>query len=45
MVILPEKKYQVRLDVYGALAAVERFVGNGADDRVRCFLDYGSYDV
>ena len=32
-------------DVYGALAAVERLVGDGADDRVRCFLDYGSYDL
>ena len=34
----------MRWDVYGALAAVERPVGNGADDRVRCFLDYGSYN-
>ena len=32
-------------DVYGAMAAVERFVGDGADDRVRCFLEYGFYDV
>ena len=31
--------------MYGALAAVERPVGNGADDRVRCFLDYRSYDL
>ena len=40
----PEERYQVRLDVYGVLATVERPVGDGADDRVRCFLDYGSYD-
>ena len=39
-----EKRYQVRWDVYGAVAAVERPVGDGADNRVRCFLDYGSYD-
>ena len=26
------------------LSAVERPVGDGADNRVRCFLDYGSYD-
>ena len=32
-------------DVYGALAAVERPVGDGADDRVWCFLDYGTYDL
>ena len=31
--------------MYGALAAVERPVGDGADDRVGCFLDYGSYDL
>ena len=31
-------------DVYGALAAIEPPVKDGADDRVRCFLDYGSYD-
>ena len=34
----PEKRYQVRWDVYGALAAVKRPVGDGADNRVRCFL-------
>ena len=42
---MSEKKYQVRWNVYGALAAVERPVGDGADDRVWCFLDYGSYEV
>ena len=31
--------------MYGALAAVERPVGDGVDDRVRCFLNYGSYDL
>ena len=31
--------------MYGALAAVVRLVGDGADDRVRCFLDYGFYDT
>ena len=25
--------------------AVERPVGDGADDRVRCFIDYRSYDL
>ena len=39
-----EDRYLVRWNVYGAMAAVERFVGNGADVRVRCILDYGSYD-
>ena len=34
----------MRLDVYGAWAAVKRPVGDGADNRVRYFLDYGSYD-
>ena len=29
--------------MYGINAAVERLVGDGADDRVRCFLDNGSY--
>ena len=42
--MVPEERYQVRRDVYGALAAFERPVGYCADDRVRCFLDYGSYD-
>ena len=32
-------------DVYGAMAAVERPVGDGADDRLRCFLDHGFYDL
>ena len=40
----PEQRYQVRWDVYGALAAVYRPCGDGANNRVRCFLDYGSYD-
>ena len=41
---MPEERYQVRWDVYCVLAAVERPVGDGADDRVRWFLDYGFYD-
>ena len=45
MGMVPEEIYNVRWDVYGAQAAVERFVGNGAEDRVWCFLDYGFYDV
>ena len=43
--MVPKERYQLRWDVYGALAAVERPVGDGADDRVQCFLDYGSYDL
>ena len=43
--VAPEKRYQVQWDVYGALADVSRPVGDGADNRVRCFLDYGSYDL
>ena len=35
----------MRLDVYGVLAAVERLVRDGANDNVRCFLDYSSYDL
>ena len=31
--------------MYGALAAVERPVDYGADDRVRCFLNYCFYDL
>ena len=34
----------MRWDEYGALAAVERPVGDGADDCVPCFFVYGSYD-
>ena len=40
----PEESYQVQWDVYGALAAAQRPVEDGADDRVRCFFDYRSYD-
>ena len=40
-----EKRYPVQWDVYGALAAVERPVGDGADYRVRCFLDYCFYNL
>ena len=43
--MVPKERYQVRWDVYNALAAVERPIGAGADNRVLCFLDYGSYDV
>ena len=42
---MPKERYQVRYNAYGALAAVERRFGDSADDRVRCFLDYGLYDV
>ena len=40
-----KERYQLRCNVDGALAAVERPVGDGADDRFRCFLDYGSYKL
>ena len=40
-----DENYQMRWDVCGALAAVERPVGDGANNYVRCFLDNGSYDV
>ena len=43
--MVPKERYQLRWDVYGALAAVECPVGDCADDRVRCFLYYGSYDL
>ena len=33
------------VEVYGFLAAVERPVIDGADDRVWCSLDYSSYDL
>ena len=42
---MPKERYQLRWDVYSALAAVERPVGDGSDDRVLCFLNYGSYDL
>ena len=45
MVIVPEKRYQVRLDVYGALAAVDRPVRDGADKRIWYYFDYNLYDV
>ena len=44
MVMVLKERYQLRWDVSGTLAAVERPVGDGADDRLRCFLDNGSYD-
>ena len=31
--------------MYGALAAVERRVGDAGDDLFRSFIDYGSYDL
>ena len=40
-----EERYQVRWDVYGAVDAVALLVGDGADDHVRCFLLYNSYNV
>ena len=42
--MVSENRNQVQLDVYGALASVDRLVGDGADYRVRCYFDYGSYD-
>ena len=45
VVMVPENRYLVRWDMYAALAAVERPVGDGADDCIWCFLDYGSYDL
>ena len=39
-----KERYQVWWDVNGALAAVERRVGDSGDDPFRCFFDYGSYD-
>ena len=39
-----EEKFLERWDVYGVLAAVERHVGNGADDRIQCLYDYVDYD-
>ena len=44
MVMVPEERLQVRRDGYSALACVERRVGDGADDRVQCLLEYGSGD-
>ena len=38
MVIVPKETYQFRWDVYGALAAVERPVGDGADTTFGAFL-------
>ena len=40
-----KEKYQVGWDVNGGLAAVERLVGDCADDLFRCVFDYGYYDV
>ena len=44
VVIVPKKRYQVRWDVYGALAGVERRVGNGGNYFLRCFKKYGFCD-
>ena len=43
--MVPKKRYKVQWNVYGALAAVERPVGDNADNRIWCYLNYGSYDV
>ena len=43
--MVSEIRYQVRWDVYGALAAVKPSVGDSANHRVWCFLDYNSYNV
>ena len=40
-----KERYQVWWDVNGALATVERSVGDGGNDLFRRFFDYGSYDV
>ena len=40
-----KERYQVWWDVNGALAAVERRVGDSGDDLFRSFFDYGSYDL
>ena len=40
-----KERYQVLWNVYGALAAVERYDKDGADYRDLWFLDYKSYDV
>ena len=45
VVIVFNKRYEVRWDVFGALAAVERLVKDSADNCVRCFFDYVFYDV
>ena len=41
MVIKPEERLHVLWDGYSAFAGVERRVGDGADDRIRCLLKYG----
>ena len=40
-----KERYQMWWDVNGALAAVERRVGDSGDDLFRIFCDYGSYDL
>ena len=35
----------MRWDGHGAMASVDRRVGDGLDDRVRCLLDYSSGDL
>ena len=45
MVIIFQEWYQVRWNVYGTLAGVERTIGDGIDDRVWYFLEYGFYNV
>ena len=40
-----KERYQVWWDVNGALAAVERRVGDSGDYLFRRFFDYGSYDL
>ena len=43
--MVPDDKYQMRCNVYGALEAIKRPVRDGADDRVRWYLDYSFYYV
>ena len=40
-----KERYQVLWDVNGALAAVERRVGDNGNDLFLRVFDYGSYDV
>ena len=45
MVMVPKYRLQMRWDGYGALAGVDRRVGDGMNDRVRCLLKYSSGDL
>ena len=45
MVIVSEYRIQVRMDGHGALAGVDRRVGDCLNDRVWCRLMYSSGDL